>query len=229
MDLNVMDVSVIIPTLNEADGIANVVERARALGAGEIIVVDGGSDDETLSRAAAADRCIVAPRGRAAQQNAGALCSRGNVLLFLHADCWLDPEGFVEMKSALTDDRVVGGCFRQVIEAPGAWYRMLEWGNAQRVRAWKWAYGDQGIFVRRATFDEVGGFPNVALMEDLYFMKSLKQAGRVALLDSRIHVSARRWQRTGPMRQTLRNWGMIALAHSGVSPDSLARFYPDVR
>jgi rSAM/selenodomain-associated transferase 2 len=223
------NISVIIPTLNEADRIAEVLAKTRRLGECEIVVVDGESTDETLAAAQAADVCLSSPRGRACQQNAGAAASRGNVLLFLHADCWLEPGSFEAVRAILSDDRVVGGCFRQVIDAPGFPYRMLEWGNALRVKTCKWAYGDQGIFVRRDTFEKLGGFPNVRLMEDLYLMKRLKRAGRFALLDAGIHVSPRRWQQAGIIRQTLRNWSLVTLAQCGVSPDRLARFYPKVR
>lgn len=241
--------SIIIPALNEAGAIGPLVRRLRELAhlsadavnhasaddsadGGdssdcEIIVVDGGSGDGTAeeARQAGADRVIVSPRGRAAQQNAGAAQARGEALFFLHADCE-PPTEFIEMiRAALADPRCAGGCFRQRIDAAGRVYRLLEWGNAFRVRTLKWAYGDQGIFVRRDDFERLGGFPDLALMEDLCFMKRLKRAGRIALVDAPLRVSARRWKRRGPLRQTLRNWTLIALAQCGVSPNRLARFY----
>ena len=221
--------SVIIPTLNESPQIAETVACTRALGACEIIVVDGGSTDDTRARAAGADRVLVTERGRALQMNAGAAAASGDVLLFLHADCRPEPGAFAAVAAALDDPRTVGGCFRQAIEAGGWRYRLMERGNALRVRLLGWAYGDQGIFVRRQVFHELGGFPRVPLMEDLLFMKRLKRRGRIRLLDARLHVSARRWQRSGVVRQTLRNWTLIAALHAGVSPDRLARFYPAVR
>jgi rSAM/selenodomain-associated transferase 2 len=225
-----MRISIIIPTLNEADRIADVVGRTRALGDDcEIIVVDGGSDDDTLSRAHEADICLQTPQGRARQQNAAAQAATGEVLLFLHADCWLEQGALQAVRSALEDESVVGGCFRQVIDAAGMRFRLLEWGNAQRVKTCKWAYGDQGIFVRRDVFERVGGFPEVRLMEDLLLTKRLKRVGRIALLEQRIHVSARRWQQRGVIRQTLRNWSLLALTQCGVSPNRLAGFYPHVR
>ena len=108
-------------------------------------------------------------------------------------------------------------------------YRLLEWGNGFRVKLLKWAYGDQGIFVRRSVFEQLGGFPDLRLMEDLFFMKQLKKQGRFLLLDARLHVSPRRWQQKGIIRQTLRNWTLITLAQCGVSPDRLANYYPHVR
>ncbi|QDU39125.1 N-glycosyltransferase [Maioricimonas rarisocia] len=225
-----MEISVVIPTLNEADGIADVVKRTRELGECEVIVVDGGSEDETLSRArTVADHALLAPRGRALQQNAGAAAASGEILLFLHADCWLEPGSLEEIRSAMQADERPGGCFRQRIDATGMRYRLLEWGNAARVRLCGWAYGDQGIFVRRDVFERIGGFAEVRLMEDLLLSKRLKREGGLQLLGARLHVSPRRWQKNGIVRQTLRNWALLTLAHCGVSPDTLARHYVDVR
>lgn len=221
--------SIIIPTLNEAEHIAGTVAQTRSLGESEIIVADGGSIDATLDLAAAADRVLTAECGRAAQMNAGAAVSSGDVFLFLHADCRLEPGALEAVGAALEDPSVIGGCFRQTIDAPARRYRLLESGNSLRVRWWKWIYGDQGLFVRRRTFESLGGFPAVPLMEDLLLAKRLKRVGRLRLLDARIHVSPRRWQRTGLVRQTLRNWALIAALHGGVSPQRLVRYYESVR
>jgi len=222
-------VSVIIPTLNEARRIGGLVEQTRRFGDCEIVVADGGSSDDTWFEARNADVRLTTAAGRAVQQNAGAAASRGDVLVFLHADCTLAPDALAAVRSALDDTSVVGGCFRQQIDAGGLRYRLLERGNAARVRLFKWAYGDQGIFVRRDVFERLGGFPELELMEDLFFMKRLKQAGRIVQLDAPIHVSARRWQQCGVVRQTLRNWTLMFLAQCGVSPNRLARFYPQIR
>jgi rSAM/selenodomain-associated transferase 2 len=224
-----MRCSIIIPTLNEAQHIAGAIASARALEPAEIIVVDGGSTADTLAAAGSADQVLTAARGRASQQNAGAAASRGDVLLFLHADCRLDPRGLEQIATALADSCCVGGCFQQRIEAVGIRFRWLERGNSLRVRLWGLAYGDQGIFVRREVFDRLGGFPPLALMEDLFFMKRLKREGRLALLPGPLTVSARRWQSRGVFRQTVRNWWLTALAQCGVSPNRLARSYPHVR
>lgn len=228
-DLPTMKVSIVIPTLNEASRIAEVVERTRQLGPSEIIVVDGQSTDETCRYSGAADKVLVSSPGRAVQQNVGAAEASGDVLLFLHADCRLAPDCLHSIGDCLGDDRFVGGCFQQHIDAPGLMYRVVERGNSLRVRVLKWAYGDQGIFVRRSVFEDLGGFPSVNLMEDLLFMKRLKKCGRIGLLPHTIHTSSRRWEQRGVVRQTLRNWWLIGLVHLGVSPDRLARFYPHVR
>ena len=219
-----MSISVIIPTLNEEPLIADAVARARSGGFDEVIVVDGGSADRTQECAAAADQVLTSPRGRGTQLQRGAEAASGAILLFLHVDCWLEP-GAAEAIHSAVDRGCAAGCFRQRIEAPGIRYRWLEWGNALRVRTLRWAYGDQGIFVARSIFDDVGGMPQIPLMEDLFFMKRIKRRGRVALLDGPLHVSPRRWQSRGILRQTTQNWWLLLQAHCGVSPERLAEQY----
>lgn len=224
-------VSVIIPTLNEESNVVKAIASAVKARAEEVIVVDAGSDDQTVAVAAATNATVLhSERGRAVQQNAGAAAACGDVLLFLHADCELHADAVAEIcRSLSADSKLVGGCFRQRIDTGGVRYRIMESGNAARVRLLKWAYGDQGIFVRSDVFRELGGFPDLRLMEDLYFMKRLKRCGRIALLSSPLKVSARRWQQRGLVTQTIRNWGLISAAHLGMSPDRLARFYPNDR
>ena len=223
-------ISIIIPVLQEEARIVDCLERARALGSVEVIVVDGGSSDRTRELASGADQVLSSPRGRATQMNAGAAAASGEVLLFLHADCWLEPAGLLEIESMLASrPDVVAGGFRQILDHPGWVYRGLEWGNASRVRWPGWIYGDQGLFVRRSVFEDLGGFPTLPLMEDLFFSKSLRKTGQLALLGRHLHVSTRRWEQTGPIRQTLRNWRFILSAHLGTPLDQLARQYRDIR
>ena len=224
-----LSISIIIPTLNEAARIAELITATREVGECEIIVVDGGSTDGTLARVTSADIVLSSEPGRAKQQNAGAMASHGEVLLFLHADCQLSAGAFEAIRAAMQDERTVGGCFRQRIEAEGWLYRWLERGNAWRVRWLGMAYGDQGIFIRKTVFEQLGRFPDVMLMEDVLLMKRLRRAGCFVLLDERLSVSARRWQRHGIVRQTLRNWLLLILVICGVSPNRLARFYPNTR
>ncbi|WP_158520843.1 TIGR04283 family arsenosugar biosynthesis glycosyltransferase [Fuerstiella marisgermanici] len=224
-------VSVIIPTLNEEANVGRAIASAIEAGASEVIVVDAGSGDQTVAVASSAKATVLhSERGRAVQQNVGADAACGDVLLFLHADCELHEDAVSEICRRLSaDPTMVGGCFRQRIDAGGMRYRIVEAGNALRVRLLKWGYGDQAIFVRKDVFQKLGGFPNLQLMEDLYFMKRLKRCGRIALLRSPLTVSARRWQDRGLVTQTLRNWTLITAAHLGISPDRLARFYPNDR
>jgi rSAM/selenodomain-associated transferase 2 len=238
--------SIVIPTLNEAPRIAIAVERAWALAAAEIavadvivaevivaevivaevIVADGGSHDGTaLIAAEHGATVVVCPPGRGQQLNLGAQHATGDVLLFLHADTWLAAAGAEQIAASLGNPNVVAGAFRQRIESAHWRYRWLEWGNALRARRWGVPYGDQGIFVRRATFDSLGGFPDVPIMEDLMFMRRLRRLARPALLDGPLHVSPRRWEHNGVVRQTLRNWSLLAALRLGVSPQRLANWY----
>jgi rSAM/selenodomain-associated transferase 2 len=221
-----MSVSVIIPARHEGPIIQRAVNRAWALGPREVIVVDGESSDDTARRAQAAGAIVVfSSPGRARQQNAGAARAVGDVLLFLHADTWLAGDALAQIGRALTDPSRVGGAFRQRIASASRAYRWLEKGNAYRVARWGLPYGDQGIFVRRGVFAEMGGFPEVGLMEDLLLWKRLRTVARPVLLPGPLHVSPRRWRRHGLVRQTVRNWVLLAALRLGVHPDRLARFY----
>ena len=221
-----MRFSVIIPALNEAASIARAARSAWDAGAAEVIVADGGSSDATASIAAAMScQVIAAPRGRARQQNAGAGVATGDVLLFLHADGALAPEIGRQTAVAFANSRTVSCAFRQRIEAPGLAYRWLERGNAERVRWLGIAYGDQAICVRRSLFEELGGFPDVPLLEDLILMQLLRRRARPLLLDGPVYVSPRRWQRHGIAVQTLKNWGILARYVCGIPPDRLASLY----
>jgi rSAM/selenodomain-associated transferase 2 len=219
--------SVVIPTLNEAALIEESVQRALVLQPIDVVVADGQSADETVDLAAAAGATVVSCQpGRGAQLNAGAAATHGDVLLFLHADCWLEPQAVEQMKAALSDPQIAGGAFRQRIDHDGRIFRWLEWGNAARVRWRSMAYGDQGIFIRRSVFKEAGRFPEVRLMEDVLLMTELRRRGLpIRLLDGPLHVDPRRWLKHGVVRQTLRNWSLLAGLRLGISPNRLANFY----
>lgn len=225
----IVNVSIIIPTLNEASCLAETLRRLREQSPHEIVVVDGGSTDETFAAAAGADRLLHAPRGRAAQMNHGAAQATGDILLFLHADCTLEPGALPAAAEVLGRRGVVAGCFRMTVTTPGLLYRMIDWCATARVRLTGLAYGDQGLFVERERFLHVGGFPPVRLMEDVLLSKRLRREGRIVVAGRRIYVSPRRWQRQGVVRQTLRNWALTALAAGGAHPDRLAAYYPVVR
>ena len=225
-----MTISIIIPTLNEVASVARAIDNALAGGAHEVIVVDGGSDDGT--RKVVDDkgcRLLECAPGRAAQQNLGARQASGEVLMFLHADNWLEPRGLRQIEEALADGDVLGGAFRQQIEAPGRMYRLLERGNAFRARRLRLPYGDQGIFMRREVFERLGGFPEVPIMEDLLLMRRFRRLARPVLLPGPLHVNPRRWQRHGVVGQTARNWLLLSATLLGVSPRRLAAFYPPHR
>lgn len=225
-----MRVSVVIPTLNEADTIERTLACVRQAGECEIIIVDGGSDDGTLEIARkSADRVLSAQRGRACQMNAGAQVATGETLLFLHADT-LPPPGFPHLiEQALTDPDVVGGRFDVDLDAPGWPFRMIGALMNIRSRLTHIATGDQGIFVRRETFGSIGGYPELDIMEDLELSRQLKRAGKVACLRNRVRTSARRWQKHGVTKTILIMWGLRLCHFFGIRPASLKAFYTDTR
>jgi rSAM/selenodomain-associated transferase 2 len=224
-----MNISVIIPTLNEEGCLGETLRSLRVQRPHEILVVDGGSSDDTCRVAAEADRVLHVQRGRARQMNAGAAGATGEALLFLHADCSLEPGALSALTRLLSRRRVAAGCFTMTVRAPGSLYRSIDWCATARVRLTGLIYGDQGLFVRREMFEKVRGFPEVRLMEDVSISRRLRREGRMVVSKRRIFVSPRRWQQQGLVRQTLRNWVLTALAAGGVHPDRLAAFYPVVR
>ena len=225
-----MRVSVVIPTLNEADSIEGTLNRVRQASACEIVVVDGGSDDGTAECARPyVDQLVSAPRGRARQMNVGARSANGETLLFLHADT-LPPAQFAELiADALADPGVVGGRFDVYVDAPGWSFRMIGTLMNIRSRLTGIATGDQGIFVRRAIFETIGGYPEWDIMEDLEFSRQLKRTGKIACLRARVKTSARRWQKHGVTKTILLMWGLRLCHFFGVSPAALKVFYTDTR
>jgi rSAM/selenodomain-associated transferase 2 len=224
-----MSISIIIPTWNEAGCIAETIRSLRMQQPAEIIVVDGGSTDGTRLQAASADHVSVAPPGRAAQMNAGAAEARGEILLFLHADCRLEAGSLTNVAKAMARPQTFAGCFSMCVEAHGWGFRSIDACAKARVRWTGVIYGDQGMFLRRADFLRLGGFPPLRFMEDVFFSSRLLTRGRIVVLPQKIFVSARRWRKVGLVRQSLRNWTLTALALAGVSPDRLAEYYPTER
>ncbi len=224
-----MSISIVIPTLNEAACIGDTLRSLRRQRPLEIIVVDGGSTDGTDVLARDADLVLAADPARATQMNAGAARARGDYLLFLHADCTVEDGALAAAESLLRRRSVIAGCFTMRVQADGLVYRAIDTCAGARVRLTGIVYGDQGLFLRRADFERLVGFPCVRFMEDVEFSKRLRREGRVVVLPQRVFVSPRRWRKTGVLLQTVRNWTLTALALAGAAPDRLARFYPNVR
>ena len=218
--------SVIIPTLNEAASLGGTLERVRRANGIEILVVDGGSRDTTREIAALAGASVlVTAGGRAAQQNMGAAIARGRHLLFLHADTLL-PDGYAELiRRTLDRPATVAGAFRFRTDGSGAAMHLVEWGANIRSAVFRWPYGDQGLFMEKRVFDELGGFSPLPIMEDYELVSRLRRRGPVVTLNEAAITSARRWQQLGALRTTIRNLAMIAGFRAGVPPERLARFY----
>jgi len=219
-------VSIIIPTLNEAAHLPVTLKHAADSQPAEIIVADGGSHDDTVRIAESGGATLVrSASGRARQMNAGAAAARGETLLFLHADTLLPANGCEVVIEAFRRARVVGGAFRLRIRDafPGRW--LVEATTNLRSRLRRLPYGDQALFVRRWAFDELGGFPDLPILEDYEFVRRLRSLGQLALLDAAVLTSGRRWQRLGLLRTTLINKLIILCYRCGVSPVELAAWY----
>ncbi len=219
-----MKVSVIIPTLNEADEIARAV---RAIGEdAEVIVADGGSTDSTVETAARLGAEVIrSSPGRGPQMDSGARNATGDVLLFLHADTLLPQGWHGSIQRALEDKDIVAGGFSLSIDSGLRRFRLVEFLANLRSRRLNLIYGDQSIFVRKAAFFEVGGFGKLPLMEDVDCVKRLSKIGRVVTLGERVLTSPRRWEQGGVVKNTVKNWLFLALYHTGVSPARLYRWY----
>jgi rSAM/selenodomain-associated transferase 2 len=210
--------SVIVPMLDEEHAIATTLAAIRA-GApeAEVIVVDGGSTDSSVTTARLyADQLLPSDRGRARQMNTGAAAASGAALVFVHADTTV-PHSFGEdIVRALSDPTVVGGRFDVTLDDPSLPCRAIGRLISLRSRISRTASGDQAIFVRREIFESLGGFPLLDICEDLDFSRRLKRAGKVACLRTCVTTSARRWRRDGLLKTTLRMWTIRALYLLGV-------------
>ena len=204
-----MEISVIIPTLNEERLVSQAIESAWQSGADEVVVADGGSTDSTLSIAIELDcKIIECEVGRGIQLNAGAFVATGSVLVFLHADSQLPLNGCEQIKNCFGSGHLAGA-FKQRVDSHRLAFRLIEFGNSLRVRWLQMAYGDQGMFVSRELFERLGGFENIPFMEDFCFSKKLRKSNRYALLPGPLLVNARHWEKRGPFAQTVNNWMTI--------------------
>jgi len=220
--------SIITPVLDEEAGIAVMLQglsELRARGA-EVIVVDGGSRDRTVALAQPlCDRLVVAPRGRAAQMNAGAGAARGDVLLFLHADTHLPADADRLVLDGLAASSRPWGRFDVRIDGRHPLLPVIAATMNLRSRVTGIATGDQAIFADRSAFAAVGGFPDIALMEDIVLSRRLKRLGRPLCLKARALTSGRRWEKHGVVRTILTMWRLRLAFFLGAEPGKLAASY----
>jgi uncharacterized protein len=221
-----MRISVIIPTLNEAANLPRTLACLERLPQLEIIIADGGSQDQTgeIAQAFGAQVIQTAP-GRSTQMNQAAQQATGEVLLFLHADTLLPRDWRQWVTQTLENPQIIAGAFELAIDAPHPGLRWIEWGVKWRSRLLQLPYGDQAIFLRAATFHQMGGFPDLGIMEDFVFVRRLKLLGRIAIVPVAVQTSARRWESRGVWPTMWLNQVILVGFHLGISPDRLRRWY----
>jgi len=218
-------ISVIIPALDEAEVIESTMDHARSDDA-EIIVVDGGSRDETVVRARQSGaRILERPRGRAVQQNRGASVAEGRVLLFLHADTRLPEDYVLQVFDTLMDPSIILGAFRFRTDLKSSPIRLIEILTNFRSQFLRLPYGDQAFFVRKPVFHAFGGFPEVPIAEDLLFVRKLSKHGRIRMAPGAAVTSARRWRSIGTLRTLMINQVILVGLALRISPHVLATLY----
>lgn len=220
-------ISIIIPVFNEAKILPQTLLNFANYCEEEIIVVDGGSQDETIELCQTLGvKVICSPlAGRAYQMNVGAAEATGDILLFLHADTQL-PQGYPEMlRETLAQPQTIAGAFELKIDSQQQGLRLVEKMVNWRSRFCSLPYGDQAFFLKASTFQEMNGFANLPIMEDFDLIQRLKKRGKIAIVPAAVLTSDRRWQKLGIGQTTLVNQLIILGYYLGVSPSKLARWY----
>jgi rSAM/selenodomain-associated transferase 2 len=224
-------ISIIIPVFNEFSIINKTIEHLNHLRnphSIEIIVVDGHIFQTTLK--VIKDKYIKkirSPKGRGIQMNSGAKVASGEILLFLHADTYLADNAPELIKKTIQDQNAIAGAFDLGIRSPKKVFRLIEKMVFIRSRLIQLPYGDQGIFIRRKFFENLDGYNNTPLMEDVDLMRRVKKAGgKIVNINQKVFTSPRRWEKEGVIFCTLRNWTLILLFFLGVPAEKLSKFYP---
>jgi len=220
------NISIIVPTLNEAENLPKLLPAAKLVK--ELIIVDGGSTDDTVNIAKELGFRLIEETGagcRGKQLNIGASKASGSLLLFLHADTLLPLEFPAAVKTCLANPENILGCFHLQVENSGILLKIVLAFTNIRSIFMQLPYGDQSLFVRKQDFIELGGFPETPIMEDYIFVKRAKKKGKIITLKQSVTTSARRWQRLGVIRTTLTNQLVVLGYYLGAEPEKLAAFY----
>lgn len=225
--------SVIIPTLNEADNIKKLINHLKNENVNcEIIISDADSSDRTKEIASSQGALVVSSKkaGRGLQLNRGAEVASAPILLFLHADSSLEKSALSSLVKKIKENpEKVGGCFSLKIESEHPLLKFISWSSNLRAKYLNLVFGDQGIFVKKEVFESLGGFPEIELMEDWEFSKKLTKAGELLYLNKKIYTSARRWKNYGVLKTILLMHKIKILYLFGYSPEKLKRIYRDAR
>ncbi|RMG03033.1 MAG: glycosyltransferase [Nitrospirae bacterium] len=223
--------SIIIPVLNEGATLDRTLSALHIGQGEELIIVDGGSTDDTVEIASRyTEKIYKSGKGRARQMNYGAEKADGDILLFLHADCKLPSGAFTLIRNTLKNDNVSFGAFDITYPDRSICLGLVSFFANLRSRITSIAYGDQGIFLRKETFLSVGGFPDIPLMEDIEISRRLKRLGRARFITPPITASPRRFKKEGIVYTVLRDW-RLALSYTifKTPPEKLIKYYRDVR
>ncbi len=228
--MNTLSIAVVVPLLNEGERLPQLLKMLEGLQADEVVLVDGGSSDGSdLLLSASPFKWIRSKPGRAIQMNAGAALCKSDVLLFLHADTELTKDSIGSVKSAMEAPEIVGGRFDVELSGDRPGFALITFMINLRSRLTGISTGDQCQFVRRDIFEQLEGFPEQPLMEDVELSKRLKRAGRIACLRDKVTTSSRRWERHGTLKTVLLMWKLRLYYWLGVAPERLAAIYRDAR
>lgn len=228
--MRLVKTSVIIPTLNEALVLEKTILEISRHGPHEIIISDGGSEDDTIEIAQKFGLAVVeSPPGRAVQMNTGAQLATGDILLFLHADSRVETNSYQKMIAVMGQENRVGGAFSLAIESDKPSLKIISAFATLRAKYLNLVYGDQAIFVRTSVFHEIGGFSPLPICEDLDFYRRLMAKGPTGVLKEKTFTSARRWVTEGIFFTSLRNSVITTLFLLGFSPRILSKWYQAVR